>query len=76
MVLTKKFQFKCNKVKNIYYKKIGYKVYKILKNLNPNQIFKKILMKKKIKITRLHDKIYLKENRYKKPKESFVFSLN
>ena len=30
-------------------------------------------MKKKIKITRLHDKIYLKENRYKKPKESFVF---
>lgn len=26
-------------------------------------------MKKKIKITRQHDKIYLKSNRYKKPKE-------
>ena len=36
-VLTKKFQLKCNKVKNIYYKKnSGYKVYKILNNLNPN----------------------------------------
>lgn len=37
LALTKKFQFKCNKVKNIYYKRnSGYKVYKILKNLNPN----------------------------------------
>ena len=31
------------------------------------------MKKNKLKILRLHDKFYLKENRYKKPKESFKF---
>ena len=31
------------------------------------------MKKKNLKTLRLHDKFYLKENRYKKPKESFVF---
>ena len=37
LALTKKFQYKCKKVKNIYYKKnSGYKVYKMLNALNRN----------------------------------------